>query len=249
MELNCFIRKLRPDEIGEALYLTWNVFQQYEAPDYTQEGVEEFYRSIHDEKYLSELCWYGAFVQDDLVGVLATRSAGTHIALFFVKGKYHRQGIGKQLYRVAWAENHSNVMTVNSSPYAVPVYHKLGFKDTDSEQIVDGLRFTPMELNKESFLSDLAPFLDRAGRLISYPAKHKKKLIALWYLAGKIEADRQYTESEINTVLDEWTLFHDPATLRRELYNKRLLHRTTDCRRYWKADNFPALEAFVQKYT
>ena len=145
MELNCFIRKLRPGEIGEALYLTWNVFQQYEAPDYTQEGVEEVYRSIHDEKYLSELCWYGAFVQDDLVGVLATRSAGTHIALFFVEGKYHRQGIGKQLFRAARAENHANVMTVNSSPYAVPVYHKLGGKDTGSEQVVKGLRFTPME--------------------------------------------------------------------------------------------------------
>ena len=248
MELNCFIRKLRSCEIGEALYLTWNVFQQYEAPDYTQEGVEEFYKSIHDEKYLSELCWYGAFVQDDLVGVLATRSAGTHIALFFVEGKYHRQGIGKQLYQTARAANHSNVMTVNSSPYAVPVYHKLGFKDTDSEQIVDGLRFTPMELNTESFLSDLAPFLDRAGRLISYPAKHKKKLIALWYLAGKIKADRQYTESEINTLLDEWTLFHDPATLRRELYNKRLLNRTADCSSYRKADNIPAFEEFIKHY-
>ena len=248
MELNCFIRKLRPGEIGEALYLAWNVFQQYEAPDYTQEGVEEFYRSIHDETYLSELCWYGAFVQGDLVGVLATRSAGTHIALFFVEGKYHRQGIGKQLYQAARAANHFSVMTVNSSPYAVPIYHKLGFKDTGSEQGVNGLRFTPMELNTESFLSDLAPFLDRAGRLISFPAKHKKKLSALWYLAGKIEDDRQYTESEINTVLDEWTLFHDPATLRRELYNKRLLDRTADCRGYRKADNIPAFEEFIKHY-
>lgn len=248
MELNCFIRKLRPGEIGDALCLTWNVFQQYEAPDYTQEGVEEFYKSIHDEKYLSELCWYGAFVQENLVGVLATKSAGTHIALFFVEGKYHRQGIGKRLYQAARAANHSNVMTVNSSPYAVPVYHKLGFKDTGSEQVVNGLRFTPMELNTEPFLSDLAPFLDREGRLISFPAKHKKKLIALWYLAGKIEADRQYTESEINALLDEWTLFHDPATLRRELYNKRLLNRTTDCSSYRKADNIPAFEEFIKHY-
>ena len=248
MELNCFIRKLRQEEIAEALSLTWNVFQQYEAPDYTQEGIEEFYKSIHDEKYLSELCWYGAFVQDDLVGVLATRSAGTHIALFFVEGKYHRQGIGKQLYQAARANNHSNMMTVNSSPYAVPVYHKLGFKDTGSEQVVNGLRFTPMELNTEPFLSDLAPFLDREGRLISFPAKHKKKLIALWYLAGKIKADRQYTESEINALLDEWTLFYDPATLRRELYNKRLLNRTTDCSSYRKADNIPAFEEFIKHY-
>lgn len=248
MELNCFIRKLRQEEIAEALSLTWNMFQQYEAPDYTQEGIEEFYKSIHDEKYLSELCWYGAFVQDDLVGVLATRSAGTHIALFFVEGKYHRQGIGKQLYQAARANNHSNMMTVNSSPYAVPVYHKLGFKDTGSEQVVNGLRFTPMELNTEPFLLDLAPFLDREGRLISFPAKHKKKLIALWYLAGKIKADRQYTESEINALLDEWTLFYDPATLRRELYNKRLLNRTTDCSSYRKADNIPAFEEFIKHY-
>lgn len=95
---------------------------------------------------------------------------------------------------------------------------------------------------------DLLPFLDKNGRLISLPAKHKKKLLALWYLAGKIEAGREYSEPEINDLLDEWTLFHDPATLRRELYNKRLLDRTTDCRRYWKAEDIPALEAFIQKY-
>lgn len=71
----------------------------------------------------------------------------------------------------------------------------------------------------ERFLSELTPFLDEEGRLISFPAKHKKKLIALWYLAGKIEANRQYTEPEINTLLNAWTLFRDPATLRRELYN------------------------------
>lgn len=105
-----------------------------------------------------------------------------------------------------------------------------------------------MELNKEYFLSDLAPFLDSAGRLISFPAKHKKKLIALWYLAGKIEADRQYTESEINMLLDEWTLFHDPATLRRELYNKRLLNRATDCSGYQKADSIPTFEEFIKHY-
>ena len=248
MEFSCFIRKIRQEEIEKALLLVWQVFQQYEAPDYTQEGSAEFYKSIHDEKYLSELCWYGAFVQDDLVGVLATRSAGAHIALFFVEGKYHRQGIGKQLYQAARAANHSNMMAVNSSPYAVPVYQKLGFRNTGSEQVVNGLRFTPMKLDTEPFLSDLAPFLDRDGRLISFPARHKKKLSALWYLAGKIEDNRQYTESEINTLLDEWTRFHDPATLRRELHNKRLLDRTMDCRSYRKADNIPGFEEFIKKY-
>lgn len=145
MELNCFIRELRQEETEEALCLVWNVFQEYEAPDYTKEGIEEFYKSIHDEKYLSKLCWYGAFVQEKLVGIIATRNEGTHIALFFVDGKYHRQGIGKRLYQIARSGNNSNKITVNSSPYAVPVYHKLGFIDTDAEQVVNGLRFIPME--------------------------------------------------------------------------------------------------------
>jgi len=100
----------------------------------------------------------------------------------------------------------------------------------------------------EPFLADLTPFLDGEGRLISFPARHKKKLIALWYLAGKIENDRQYTEPEINALLDEWTLFRDPATLRRELYNKRLLNRTTDCSSYRKADNIPTFDEFLKNY-
>lgn len=145
MELNFFVRRLREEETEKALLLVWRVFQEYEAPDYTIEGTEEFYKSIHDDDYLADLCWYGAFAQDELIGIIATRNEGTHIALFFVEGKYHRRGIGKRLYQAAQAANNSDIMTVNSSPYAVPVYHKLGFKDTDAEQVVNGVRFMPME--------------------------------------------------------------------------------------------------------
>ena len=52
-------------------------------------------------------------------------------------------------------------------------------------------------------LLELAPFLDADGRLTALPAKHKKKLMALWYLVGKIAAGRRYTEPEINDLLDE----------------------------------------------
>lgn len=42
------------------------------------------------------------------------------------------------------------IKNVLSAPetYAVPIYHKLGFCDTDKEQTVDGLRFTPMMYKK-----------------------------------------------------------------------------------------------------
>lgn len=146
MALNISIREINQREIGDAISLVWNVFQKYESPDYTKEGMEEFYKTIHDESYISKHCVYGAFVLEELVGVIATRSEGSHIALFFVDGKYHRQGIGRLLFKTVQKGCHSNKMTVNSSPYAVPVYHKLGFHDTDTEQVINGLRFTPMEL-------------------------------------------------------------------------------------------------------
>lgn len=95
-------------------------------------------------------------------------------------------------------------------------------------------------------LSELAPFLDEHGRLTALPAKHKKQLMAFWYLAGKIEAGRQYSEQEINELLDEWAIFRDHATLRRELYNKMLLNREADCSRYWRAENIPPLDEFIE---
>ncbi len=97
-------------------------------------------------------------------------------------------------------------------------------------------------------LSMIAPFLDGQGRLTALPAKNKKKLVALWYLAQKIKPERVYAESEINDILDEWTTFHDPATLRRELYNKHLLDRTADCKSYWKAAEIPSVADFLSRY-
>lgn len=139
---NLSIKELRREEITLALNLVWKVFLEYEAPDYTQEGIDEFYKSIHDERYLSMLSVYGAFSGEELVGVIATRNSGKHIALFFVDGRYHRQGIGKQLFQTVRTDK----MTVNSSPFALPVYKKLGFEAVAAEQTVNGLRFTPMEL-------------------------------------------------------------------------------------------------------
>ena len=99
----------------------------------------------------------------------------------------------------------------------------------------------------DEMLKELKPFLDEAGRLTALPAKHRKALAALWYLAGKIEPERQYTEPEINDLLDEWALFRDHATLRRELYNKHILNRTEDCRLYWKEAEIPTLAEFVAR--
>ena len=80
--------------------------------------------------------------------MIATRKNGTHIALFFVNGAHHRRGIGKRLFQAALSDCPADRMTVNSSPYAVPVYHRLGFSDISAEQTVSGIRFTPMEYKR-----------------------------------------------------------------------------------------------------
>ena len=61
----------------------------------------------------------------------------------------------------------------------------------------------------------LRNFLDANGKLTAFPAKRKMKVYCLFYLAGKFEAGREYTEREVNELLLDWHTFADPATLRR----------------------------------
>lgn len=137
-------RKINNEEIEEAIKLVWKVFLEYEAPDYSDEGIEEFKKSIEDKSWVDAREFYGAFENDKIIGVIATKDKH-HIALFFVDGKYHKQGIGKQLFNVVLELNNASDFTVNSSPYAHEVYKHLGFEDTDVEQCINGLKFYPMK--------------------------------------------------------------------------------------------------------
>ena len=139
------IRKVSENEISRAIELVWNVFLEYEAPDYTDEGIEEFKKSINDKEWSSQRDFYGAFNDGVLSGVIATKDK-SHIALFFVDGNYHKQGIGRKLYDKIKSLNQKGFFTVNSSPYAHEVYKHLGFVDTNQEQCINGLRFYPMRI-------------------------------------------------------------------------------------------------------
>lgn len=88
----------------------------------------------------------------------------------------------------------------------------------------------------------LRNFLDEEKKLRSFPAKRKMKLYALMYYASKFESGREYTEKEINAVINEHSVFNDPATIRRELYEYKFLNRKTDCSAYWLEENQPEIE-------
>lgn len=139
---------IEPEHLAQALALVNRVFLQFEAPDYPPEGVATFQAFLHDEAAVSALTFYGAFVDDQLVGVLATRG-NSHIALFFVEPCFQRQGIGRALFVAARDACRADVMTVHSSPYAVEIYRRLGFHALSGEQQNDGIRFTPMRCQFE----------------------------------------------------------------------------------------------------
>lgn len=137
------IRKLEKNEIPEALSVVWEVFCQFEAPEYSQEGIDEFRRAIENPEFIGAMKFYGAIENGQIVGVLAMR-APQHISFFFVKADHHGRGIGKKLFTTMRQDYELQEFTVNSSPYAVDIYRHLGFIPTDMEKVTNGIRYTPM---------------------------------------------------------------------------------------------------------
>ncbi len=129
-------------------------FNEFIAPGYSQEGRNEFlkyvnpgftrFRLAHDHFILV------AVDGDIIAGAIEVRS-NYHISLLFVKKEYHQRGVAKKLLELALdkCKKHKpevSIIEVNLSPYAVPVYEKLGFIKINTEQVANGMRFTPMTL-------------------------------------------------------------------------------------------------------
>lgn len=79
----------------------------------------------------------------------------------------------------------------------------------------------------------LSGLLDEEGRVTRWPKKRDQKQGVLEYLGGKFSVGVEYSEREVNAVIDAWHLFGDHALLRRELFDRGLIERTPDGRRYW----------------
>ncbi|MGN0634287.1 MAG: GNAT family N-acetyltransferase [Oscillospiraceae bacterium] len=142
------VRALNRTEISDALPLIWDVFLECEAVNYPENGKQAFRDAIHSEEYLNMLSAYGAFDGKELIGIIATRNEGAHVALFFVKGVHQGKGIGRNLWNVVLEENASETVTVHSSLYAVPIYEKLGFVQTGDIQEDHGIKYIPMEYKR-----------------------------------------------------------------------------------------------------
>lgn len=140
------------DKVHELIKKT---FDKYIAHEYSEEGIREFKKYIEKDNLLrrqyQEHFTIVAIDGGNIVGVIEVRKPN-HISLFFVDERYQGKGIGKILCNKAIERckiENSQIehITVNSSPYAVYIYEKLGFKPIQSEKVKHGIRYIPMKLS------------------------------------------------------------------------------------------------------
>jgi len=145
-------REIYQGEEENVCKLVINCFNEFVAPGYTEDGIAEFLRYVAPESVRDRLTKNHfillALDGNLIVGVIEVRN-NNHISLFFVSKKYQNQGIGKKLHELAIEKckilkPDISVIDVHSSPFAVPIYEKLGFVKVSDEQVVNGMRFTPM---------------------------------------------------------------------------------------------------------
>lgn len=135
--------------INEVIQLIKQTFLEFVAPDYDESGIKNFFKFAEDEDLLKQLVLYAALHNNKITGILAVDDKLNHICLFFVDKDFQNTGIGTALFKRFFYESMPKAVTVNSSPFAVKVYEKLGFTATGSRQVSDGIVYIPMRYSSK----------------------------------------------------------------------------------------------------
>jgi ribosomal protein S18 acetylase RimI-like enzyme len=147
-------RAARPGEETAVSNLVARSFNEFIAPDFSDEGIDEFFKYANPRS-LAKRSGNNHFVlvaeaEGEIAGMIEVREM-KHVSMLFVDKAHHRKGIGKELFRLALerimsAESHPENVTVHSSRFAVPFYESLGFTKTSEEKIIYGIIHIPMAL-------------------------------------------------------------------------------------------------------
>ena len=94
------ICKIVPEKLRPALELIWEVFEEFEVPDYEEMGIQTFrhfieYHNMVEKVNQGEMKFYGCYLNQYLIGVIALRT-GQHISLLFVRGEISSSGSGNE---------------------------------------------------------------------------------------------------------------------------------------------------------
>jgi hypothetical protein len=148
-------RFMRQGEEDNVCSLVEKVFLEFVAPDYDQEGVDEFFKFANPAALAgragTEQVVMVAERGSDFVGIIEIIRSN-HIALFFVSSR--GKGVAGELFNGAIKECRKRQpdlkrVTVNSSLFAEPIYAEMGFKKTGDVQKKNGIIFIPMACDLE----------------------------------------------------------------------------------------------------
>jgi GNAT superfamily N-acetyltransferase len=153
-EFSVSIRQMKPGEEGRVCHLVHQVFNDFVAPRFEQEGVEEFLRYadpiLMAKRAQSNQLALIAEANGELYGIIEMVNFN-HISLLFVARKRQHQGIGRQLLKEALTiarryEPNLSEIDVDSSPNAVDAYERLGFQIVGSKKLENGISFVLMRM-------------------------------------------------------------------------------------------------------
>lgn len=146
------IEKYRLGIEVELSILIKKVYDEFVAPDYSDEGNTFFYDFIQPKNILERQKRYPAILvakyNSKIVGMIELRD-NSYISLLFVEKEFQGQGIARSLYREALhvlipLDLRPTQFYVHASPYSIPMYRKLGFCETDSMKEEHGIKYLPM---------------------------------------------------------------------------------------------------------
>ena len=154
MQLSLNIRPIKPGDEVQVCNLVARSFNEFIAPGFSEEGVEEFFRYVNPRAlhkrtragYHVIVAEYG----DEIAGVVEVKKR-RHISMLYVEKSYHNKGIATELLNraldyILTSSPKTREVTVNSSQYAAPFYEKAGFIKTEDEKVIHGILHVPMAL-------------------------------------------------------------------------------------------------------
>ena len=145
-------RPMEPADADAVSRLILDSFNDFIATEYSDDGRAEFMRHVQPdalvERSRSNHIVLVAMAGERPAGVIELRG-NHHVSLLFVDRRSQRHGVARELLARALAVARPSRpgldrVTVNSSRFGVPIYERLGFRQTGPERSVNGIVFIPM---------------------------------------------------------------------------------------------------------
>jgi len=117
---------------------------KHELPEWFAQTLTNsaFSKRIADSDYFN----FVYEIEDEIIGYISMRG-NSHLFHLFVAEHHQGKGLSRELWEFATNICVANVYTLRSSLYAIEVYKKFGFIESDTAGEKEGIGFQPMELH------------------------------------------------------------------------------------------------------